>query len=323
MHSPPAIIALVWGIVYLSSPPSSEAGREDWTADERLVYEQLTQQDCGVLTNLIPAQRLRRRITGGRKSSLMSQPWMAFLHISSDIEMCRCGGALISELFVLTAAHCYKMCPRSREIKVWLGELDISSTSDCTTYNYQRVCAPPVEEFTIEKWILHEEFNLFYPGYDIALIRLNKKVVFKDHIRPICLPLTDELLAFTLQLGKPYMAVGWGKTESSSFANSTMEVYISTEKCTGGRDTSFLCANGDYVDTCTGDSGGPLIWSTLFLGKPRTVQFGVVSTGSQECGAGQKAYYMDVPTFVPWILAKMAEFSDFKPKLLPLDANTV
>jgi len=62
---------------------------------------------------------------------------------------------------------------------VWLGELDLSSTSDCTTYNYERVCAPPVEEFTIDKWILHEEFNLFYPGYDIALIKLNKKVVFK------------------------------------------------------------------------------------------------------------------------------------------------
>ncbi|EDX06381.1 serine protease grass [Drosophila simulans] len=310
MNSPLAIIALIWGILCLSCPPSSEAGREDWTARELLVYEQLTQQDCGVLTNLIPAQRLRRRITGGRRSSLMSQPWMAFLHISGDMEMCRCGGALISELFVLTAAHCFKMCPRSKEIRVWLGELDISSRRDCTTYNYKQVCAPPVEEFTIDKWILHEEFNLFYPGYDIALIKLNRKVVFKDHIRPICLPLTDELLEFTVQLGQSYMAVGWGRTESRRFANSTMEVYINTEKCTDGRDTSFLCANGDYVDTCTGDSGGPLIWTTMLFGKARTVQFGVVSTGSQDCGAGQKAYYMDVPTYVPWILAKMAEFSD-------------
>jgi len=117
-------------------------------------------------------------------------------------------------------------------------------------------------------------------------------------------------LAFTLQLGQRFMAVGWGKTESLRYANSTMEVDIRTEKCTDGRDTSFLCASGDYVDTCNGDSGGPLLWKTTLFGKARTVQFGVVSTGSQNCGAGQKAYYMDVPTYMPWILEKMAEFSD-------------
>lgn len=97
MNSPLGITALIWGILCLSCPPSSQAGREDWTPHELLAYEQLTQQDCGVLSNLIPAQRLRRRITGGRKSSLLSQPWMAFLHISGDIEMCRCGGSLLSE----------------------------------------------------------------------------------------------------------------------------------------------------------------------------------------------------------------------------------
>ncbi|EDW47138.1 GM21144 [Drosophila sechellia] len=191
MNSPLAITALVWGILCLTCPPSTEAGREDWTPGQRLVYENLAQQDCGVLSNQIPARTIRLMITGGRKSS---------------------------------------------------------STSDCTTYDNQRVCAPPVEEFTIDKWILHEEFNLFYPGYDIALIKLNRKVFFKDHIRPICLPLTDELLEFTLQMAQTYKAVGWGKTESIRFANSTMEVYISTEKCTDGRDTSFLCANEDYVD---------------------------------------------------------------------------
>ncbi|XP_037714945.1 serine protease grass [Drosophila subpulchrella] len=300
---------------FISLIPFSELVPKNWTPGERRVYEQLRLQDCGVLTNVIPFQRLRRRITGGRKSFLMSQPWMAFLYVTGDLEMCRCGGALISESFVLTAAHCIKLCPQSTELRVRLGELDLTSSEDCTTYNYKRVCAPPIEEFTIEKAIVHEDFNPSSPWFDVALLKLNRKVVFKDHIRPICLPLTDQLLAFTSNIGQSYLAVGWGKTEDRRFANSTMEVYINSERCTGGRDSSFLCANGDYVDTCTGDSGGPLTWSTLYFGTVRTVQFGVVSIGSTECGAAQKAYYMDVPTFMPWIIGKLAEFPQLEANL--------
>ncbi|XP_017066495.1 serine protease grass-like isoform X2 [Drosophila eugracilis] len=306
MNSFLVIFTLAWAIIYLMA--SSEAGPKDWTPGERRVYDQLRQMECGVLSNQIPLQKLRRRITGGRRSSLFSQPWMAFIYIPSNLKMCRCGGTLISERFILTAAHCFKMCPRSSELKVRLGELDLDTSPDCTTYDYQRVCAPPAEELGIESWSIHEEFDPVYPWFDIALLRLNRKVVFKVHIRPICLPLTDELLAFTSVIGNSYMAVGWGRIDSSRFANSTMEVYINTETCTNGLDSSFLCANGDYVDTCVGDSGGPLTWQTFYFGIARTVQFGVVSTGSRNCGAGEKAYYMDVPTYMPWIMDKLSRF---------------
>ncbi|XP_016967782.1 serine protease grass [Drosophila biarmipes] len=310
------IFCLAWAFICLIEV--SELVPQNWTPEERSVYEQLRQQDCGVLSNILPIQRLRRRITGGRKSSLMSQPWMAFLYIPEHLEICRCGGSLISESFVLTAAHCIKLCPRFREIRVRLGEHDLNSSQDCTTYDYKKFCAPPVEEFSIEKAIIHEEFNPFSAWFDVALLKLDRKVVFKDHIRPICLPLTDQLLAFTSNIGQSFLAVGWGKTEDLRFANTSMEVYINTETCTGGRDNSFLCANGDFVDTCTGDSGGPLTWSILHLGAVRTVQFGVVSYGSTECGAGQKAYYMDVPTYMPWIIKKLAKFSQLR---VNLDTN--
>ncbi|XP_017066498.1 serine protease grass-like [Drosophila eugracilis] len=306
MNSFLVLFTLVWGIICLMA--SSEAGPNNLTLAEKRVYDKLKQMQCGVISNQIPGQKLRRRITGGRKSYLLSQPWMALIYIPSDLDMCRCGGTLISERFILTAAHCFKMCPQSKELKVRLGDLDLQTSPDCTTYNYQRVCAPPAEEFGIEKWSIHEEFDPFYPFFDIALLRLNRKVVFKVHIRPICLPLTDELLAFSSVIGNSYMAVGWGKVDSRRFANSTMEVYIDTETCTAGLDSSFLCANGNYVDTCVGDSGGPLTWQNFYFGTARTVQFGVVSTGSRNCGAGKKAYYTDVPTYMPWIMAKLSEF---------------
>ncbi|XP_017066669.1 serine protease grass-like [Drosophila eugracilis] len=308
MNSSHLIFTLLWAIICLMV--SSQAEPKDWTPGELRVYHQLKQMECGVVSPLMKVRKFPVRIFGGLKSSLFSQPWMALLYIPIDLEMCRCGGALISERFVLTAAHCFKMCPLSGELRVRLGELDINTSPDCATYHNQRVCAPPAEEFGIESWSIHEEFDPVYPWFDIALLRLNRKVVFKDHIKPICLPLTDELLAFTSVIGQSYMAIGWGRTENRRVANSTMEVFVNTETCTGGRDSSFLCASGDHVDTCVGDSGGPLTWKSSYFGTDRRVQFGVVSTGSRYCGTGRKAYYMDVPTYVPWIIGKLSGFPD-------------
>jgi len=64
-------------------------------------------------------------------------------------------------------------------LRVRLGELDLTSSEDCTTYNYKKICAPPIEEFTIEKATIHEEFNPFSPWFDVALLKLDRKVVFK------------------------------------------------------------------------------------------------------------------------------------------------
>ncbi|XP_017059007.2 serine protease grass-like [Drosophila ficusphila] len=303
------ILSLVC-VICLNSNSQSEAFPQNGMLSLRMVYNQLRQQRCGDLSNLIPAQRIFRRITGGRTSSLMSQPWMAYLYLPDDNETCRCGGSLISERFVVTAAHCNIMCGRKDDLRVRLGEQDLTSELDCTTSGYQKVCAPPVEEFSIEEWIIHENFDRNSGWNDIALIRLNRRAVLKDHIRPICLPLSDDLMARTSVIGLPYWAVGWGTDEEEAFAVTTMEVSIHTKECLHGRDETFLCADGTHVDTCFGDSGGPLTWSLLYFGSVRAVLFGVVSVGSQECGEGGGSYYMNVPTFMPWILVKLSGYSD-------------
>ncbi|XP_016973895.1 serine protease grass-like [Drosophila rhopaloa] len=292
-----ATFSLAWAIFCLIN--SSDAGR---------AFEQLRQQDCGVLPNTTITQRLHSRIYGGKPSFLMTQPWMAFIYIPNNLETCRCGGSLISQRFVLTAAHCYEMCPKPSELRVRLGEFDLNSSTDCITFGYKRICAPPVEEFAIERWIIHEGFNVFTPGYDIALVRLDQIVVFKDHIRPICLPLTEDLQAYTSVIGNPYKAVGWGLTENGISSIILMEVEIDTDRCPNGEDSSFLCANGNDVDTCRGDSGGPLVMSRNYFGTSGNVQYGVTSSGHTECGAGRGASYMNVSSFMPWIIAKLEAF---------------
>ncbi|XP_017059006.1 serine protease grass-like [Drosophila ficusphila] len=297
-------------VICLNSISQLEAVPQNGKVAVRRVYNQLRQQRCGDLSSLIPAKRLHRRITGGRQSFLLSQPWMAYLYLPDDNETCRCGGSLISERFVLTAAHCNRMCGRKDDLRVRLGEQDLNTELDCTNFDYKRVCAPPVEEFTIEEWIIHENFDRSSGWNDIALIRLNRRAVLKNHIRPICLPLSDDLLARTSVIGESYWAVGWGKDKDSALAVTTMEVAINTEECLHGRDETFLCADGSHVDTCFGDSGGPLTWSVRYFGSVRAVLFGVVSVGSQECGEGGCSYYMNVPTFMPWILEKLSGYSD-------------
>ncbi|XP_017044913.1 serine protease grass-like [Drosophila ficusphila] len=284
-----------------------EACPEIWKLVHHGVSKKLKQQHCGVRSLLMPQPRLFRRITGGRKSLLMSQPWMAFIYLPDDTESCRCGGSLISPRFVLTAAHCNVLCARKNDLRVRLGELDLNSDVDCD--GDSSVCAPPAEEFGIKEWIVHEYFDHSSGWNDIALIRLNRPALFKEHIQPICLPLSDELLGYTSTIGNAYWAVGWGSDREGYFANSTMQVSINTKECLGGRDESFLCADGNCVDTCPGDSGGPLTQSVEYLGSLRFVQFGVVSLGHQDCGAGLGAYYMDVPTYVPWILNKLAGYT--------------
>ncbi|XP_017026958.1 serine protease grass-like [Drosophila kikkawai] len=279
------------------------------TPRENIVYQKLKKLDCGTLSNAIPVQRLRHRVTNGRRVSLMSQPWMALLFIPGDMDACRCGGTLISERFVLTAAHCIKLCNNSNALRVRLGEHNITSSEDCISADQKQLCAPPVEDFEIDQTVIHERFSPFYHGYDIALLRLSQGVVFKDHIRPICLPLTAELLEYTTVLGQSYLAMGWGQTEELRLADTLMEVYVNTEQCSADTHESFLCTNGDIQDTCKGDSGGPLAWQSLYFGSARRqVQFGITSWGSWPCGRGLKAYYTNVTTFMFWIIEKLAEF---------------
>ncbi|KAH8290916.1 hypothetical protein KR054_007154 [Drosophila jambulina] len=281
------------------------------TPRQNIVYQKLRNLDCGALSNAIPVQRLRHRVTNGRRVSLMSQPWMALLYVPGDMDVCRCGGTLISERFVLTAAHCIKLCRNHSELKVRLGEHNITSTEDCMSADSKQLCAPPVEDFDIEQTIIHERFSPFYHGNDIALLRLRQRVVFKDHIRPICLPLTAELLGYTSVLGASYLAMGWGQTEELRHSDTLMEVYVNTEQCSADTHESFLCTNGHIQDTCKGDSGGPLAWQSWYFDSAnRQVQFGITSWGSWTCGHGLKAYYTNVPRFMSWIIEKLAEISD-------------
>lgn len=59
--------------------------------------------------------------------------------------------------------------------------------------------------------IVHENYNSKIIYSDIALLRLSQSAPFNDKVRPICLPLTDELRNRDYTYYQPFLA-GWGAT---------------------------------------------------------------------------------------------------------------
>jgi Trypsin len=90
-------------------------------------------------------------------------------------------------------------------VGVRLGEYDLSTGQDCVG----GVCNDVALDVDIESIIPYDNYRTHLED-DIALIRLAISVVFTDFIRPLCLPVDDELIKFNYT-GVPLTVSGWGK----------------------------------------------------------------------------------------------------------------
>jgi hypothetical protein len=97
---------------------------------------------------------------------------------------------------------------------VRLGEWDISTVEDCVTIENDRDCvSEPVQDIQIESTVFHELYDNDKKFNDIGLIRLSRPAQFNYYVKPICLPITSELM--NINLGQKKLTVaGWGKTET-------------------------------------------------------------------------------------------------------------
>lgn len=267
------------------------------------------------------------RIARGNATAVFEYPWMALLmyrdQFSNDL-LGNCGGTLISERYVLTAAHCIKRDERFKLEYVRLGEHTIGEEPDCNRIIesgevVETYCADPVENVPYESYVVHENYRNAFTGDDIALIRLAKAVTFKGHIQPICLPMSADLKNTLLPR---YIVSGWGLTEELVRSDVLLKAVLPRVNATACQkrldeidskkyhvtiSSKQLCAGGvNLVDSCQGDSGGPLMWPVEYLGRTRFVQFGVVSYGIDTCGViNFPAVYARVGSYLGWIIANM------------------
>ncbi|KAJ8718947.1 hypothetical protein PYW07_016503 [Mythimna separata] len=230
------------------------------------------------------------RIVGGVETAVNEFPWVARLSYHNKFY---CGGSLINDRYVLTAAHCVKAFMWFM-IKVTLGEHNRCNTTH-----------RPVTRFVVQLVAHNFSFNNFRD--DIAVLKLNKPVRVTDTVKPVCLPKNDD----KVYTGVKAIAAGWGTVaEGKNHSCYLQEVelpILSNEACRNAKYTpnmigdGMLCAgypDKGNKDTCQGDSGGPL---SAERSDKRHEQLGVVSWG---IGCGRPGYpgvYTRVTKYLDWI----------------------
>lgn len=242
-----------------------------------------------------------RRIYYGVIAAEDAYPWMVSLNLTPfDFQFC--GGTLIHQNWVLTAAHCVDG-DNYPSNTISVNEFDLI----VGLYN-QNLSGYSGERIAPRRIIQHPLWNKFdYNSYyDIALIELEKP----SSRMPVGLVETDNYLIAPGEMGT---VLGWGITESGRRSNLLREVdvpVVPNSTCADAYEDYFTILDSQVClgypegkkDSCSGDSGGPAV---AFDG---TVwrQFGITSfggiPGGPPCGApGAYGVYTRVPEYMAFI----------------------
>ncbi|XP_047486378.1 chymotrypsin BI-like [Penaeus chinensis] len=222
------------------------------------------------------------RIVGGVEATPHSWPHQAALFID---DMYFCGGSLISNEWVLTAAHCMD---GAGFVEVVLGAHNIRENEA------SQVSIVSTDFFT------HENWNSWLLTNDIALIKLPSPVSTNSNIKTVRLPSSD------VSVGTTVTPTGWGRPSDSASGISDVLRQVNVPVMTNDECNSVYGIVGDGVvcidgtggkSTCNGDSGGPLNLNGM--------TYGITSFGSSAgCEKGYPAAFTRVHYYLDWIEQK-------------------
>ncbi|XP_069771743.1 uncharacterized protein [Narcine bancroftii] len=231
----------------------------------------------------------KQRILGGSPAEEGAFPWHVYM------ESMVCGGALLSDRWVLTSASCVD----SRTSQRMLAG---------AAHTDALVQMEPLQASEIR---IHPAYSRSPPAHDIALVRLSQPLRMGASLSPICLP--GRHPSYQPDVGRVGLVSGFGQTEY--FALSDVLLFapvpvVEREKCVensapGARiplGINVICAGSGGVDACTGDGGGSLVFLDPL--RPGTYYTGGVVSWGYQCGS--YGIYTNVQDYLEWIENVMA-----------------
>ncbi|XP_058024117.1 serine protease 1-like [Ahaetulla prasina] len=222
------------------------------------------------------------KIVGGYTCQRNAIPYQVSLNSGYHF----CGGSLINEQWVVSAAHCYKS-----RMDVILGEHNIMEDEGS-----EQIKKPA-------KIIVHPDYNSWYLDNDIMLIKLESPVTIDASVSPI--PLSNGCAA----TGTSCLISGWGNTLSNGVNYPDLlqclnAPILSGDECNAaypGQITPNMVCIG-YLeggkDSCQGDSGGPVVCNGVLQG--------IVSWGIGCALPGYPGVYTKVCRYINWINENIA-----------------
>ncbi|XP_026728733.1 chymotrypsin-2-like, partial [Trichoplusia ni] len=235
-------------------------------ADSRLIYKEA-------------------RIVGGVDAPEGRIPYQASLRSWYNSHFC--GGSVLNNRWILTAAHCTDGQSKYG-ISVVLGTTNRLSGG---------------VKYSVDRIIIHKKYDSASIKNDISLIKVTKEIQFNNLVQPIQLPEADTGEGVELLLS------GWGRISYPGSLPVHLQMInltsVSVEDCQNifiqinPVFNTQICSLTKYGEgACHGDSGGPLVSGKSVVG--------IVSWG-MPCAKGYPDVYTRVYSFKDWILKTMEE----------------
>ncbi|XP_058457223.1 brachyurin-like [Malaya genurostris] len=242
------------------------------------------------------AKPIAGRIINGYEAYPGQFPYQVVLISYYGPRSALCGASVLTNNFVLTAAHC---------VVDAAGGIALMGA-------HNRENNEPSQQsvsFSPTGINIHPDYSPTTIRNDVATVRLNIPIIFNDRVRPIRLPARSDERLFS---GWYATVSGFGRVSdyypyASDVLRYTYNAILTNSNCLDQWDNDAdvigpqnICLSGEFGRaSCSGDSGGPL---TIFDYPYDSVQVGLVSFGSANgCATGIPSVFARITYFLHWI----------------------